>query len=251
MNDFIITQFSGALLSKDPKGRKISFNHRPCSCFIITYKGRVKFTTKDTIIVSDCEHSVFLPQGISYVNECEEDAESYVINFRTQSEYLEPLSLNGMDKAEIDTIFNSVKREADRQILVNNSVGVLAEIYLLAKKLFFENISQNNIHPVVKNAIIFMKENYSNPNIVIKDVAINCCVSEIYLRKLFEKYVSITPFKMFTKIRMEQAKFMIEEKRPINEIALSVGYSDIYQFSRAYKKFYGCSPSITKNTYTS
>ena len=60
----------------------------------------------------------------------------------------------------------------------------------------------------------------------------------------------VSIFKSLTKIRMEKAKFMIEEKRPLTEIALSVGYSDIYQFSRAYKKFYGYSPSTLKNTYT-
>ncbi len=58
-----------------------------------------------------------------------------------------------------------------------------------------------------------MKENYSNSNIVIRDVANKCCVSEIYLRKLFEKYANETPFKVLTKIRMEKAKFMIEEKK--------------------------------------
>jgi AraC-like DNA-binding protein len=250
MDNFVITEFIGAMLSKDPKGRKFVYNNRPYACFIVTYKGRVKFTSKYGIVVADSEHSVFLPQGLSYVNECEDDAESYVFNFLTQSKYDEPLSLNALGKSEIDLIFNNIKRESDRRIVTSNNVGVFAEIYLLAKKLFLENFNQNDIHPLVKKALLYMNENYSNNLITMQDVAEKCYVSEVYLRKLFDKYLNETPFKILTKIRMEKAKFMIEEKRPIIEIALNVGYSDIYQFSRAYKKFYGYSPSTTKNTYT-
>lgn len=250
MDNFVVTEFIGAMLSKDPKGRKFVYNNRPYACFIVTYKGRVKFTSEYGIVVADSEHSVFLPQGLSYVNECEEDAESYVFNFLTQSKYDVPLSLNALGKSEIDLIYTNIKRESDRKFVTNNNVGVFAETYILAKKLFLDKFDHNDIHPVITKALIYMNENYSNNKITMQDVANKCYVSEVYLRKLFDKHLNETPFKMLTKIRMENAKFMIEEKRPLIEIALSVGYSDIYQFSRAYKKFYGYSPSTTKNTYT-
>ena len=70
MDNFVITEFIGAMLSKDPKGRKFVYNNRPYACFIVTYKGRAKFMSKYGIVVADSEHSVFLPQGLSYVNEC-------------------------------------------------------------------------------------------------------------------------------------------------------------------------------------
>ena len=42
---------------------------------------------------------------------------------------------------------------------------------------------------------------------------------------------------------MKQAAKMIEEERfNITEIALSLGYSDLYSFSKAFKNYYGVSP---------
>ena len=52
-----------------------------------------------------------------------------------------------------------------------------------------------------------------------------------------------TPFRLLMDLRMKKAYEMLLEKRPIKEIASSVGYSDIYQFSRAYKRYFGYAPT--------
>ena len=56
------------------------------------------------------------------------------------------------------------------------------------------------------------------------------------------KELQITPFHYLTKIRMEQAVTYLQEFRRVGEVSASVGYGDVYQFSRAFKKYYGCSP---------
>ena len=95
----------------------------------------------------------------------------------------------------------------------------------------------------MSQAIEFMYESYADSSLLVSDISDYLFISEIYLRKLFLKKYNTTPFKYLTKIRMEQAKYLAAEKIPVGEIALHVGYSDIYQFSRAYKRFYGYSPS--------
>ena len=70
-----------------------------------------------------------------------------------------------------------------------------------------------------------------------------CAVSEVYLRKLFEKELQASPYGKITEMRMDKAKMLIEEKRPLKEIADSVGYSDVFQFSRAYKRYFGHAPT--------
>ena len=65
------------------------------------------------------------------------------------------------------------------------------------------------------------------------------------MRKLFAEKMNTTPFNYITKVRMEHAHDLARERFPINEIAHLVGYADIYQFSRAYKKHFGYSPSKT------
>ena len=88
-----------------------------------------------------------------------------------------------------------------------------------------------------------MMANYQQSALTAGKVAAHCFISEIYLRKLFNKKYGTTPFKMLTDIRMKKAYLLTKEKRPIKEIAASVGYGAVCQFSRAYKKYYGKPPS--------
>ena len=46
---------------------------------------------------------------------------------------------------------------------------------------------------------------------------------------------------------MEIARDMLRENCTVVESAQFVGYSDIYQFSRAFKKHYGVSPKNMKD----
>jgi len=48
---------------------------------------------------------------------------------------------------------------------------------------------------------------------------------------------------------MKQAKILLTEMLPVGDVASMVGYSDIYQFSRAFKRFYKVSPEKIKNKY--
>ena len=53
----------------------------------------------------------------------------------------------------------------------------------------------------------------------------------------------MTPFQYITHIRMNQAKILLAEGYPVGVVSSMVGYSDVYQFSRAFKRFYKYSPS--------
>ena len=64
----------------------------------------------------------------------------------------------------------------------------------------------------------------------------------MYLNKLFHKEMGETPFAYITRRRMEIAREMLREHCAVGEVARLVGYGDIYQFSRAFKKYYGASP---------
>ena len=73
-------------------------------------------------------------------------------------------------------------------------------------------------------------------------------MSKSYLHKLFVKELGMTPFQYITETRMKQAKILITEMLPVRDVAYMVGYSDIYQFSRAFKRFYSISPTKMRAT---
>lgn len=110
MDKFAITEFCGALISCDKKGRKVSFVERKTACFIITISGKIKFSSETGIVVSDEDNAVFLPRGLNYTNECLQSAKSYVFNFNTSVNYTQPTTLVAIDKITFRTALKRLIR---------------------------------------------------------------------------------------------------------------------------------------------
>ncbi|MBR6603265.1 MAG: helix-turn-helix transcriptional regulator [Clostridia bacterium] len=242
---FIITEYFLPLPAFDKKGHKIEFESRYCSSFIVTFSGKIKFTTTKNVYFCDKDHPIFLPEGLKYTNECIEDAESIVFNFKSTKFLSEPIILSPIPENIVRLKYEKMKQTAFLESPMCD-ITVLSEFYSLAEKLFMGKVKNQNSgtsHKTVEIALEFMMKNYNKSNISSKDIAAACFISEIYLRKLFMKELGTTPFKKLTEMRMSKASLLIMEKRPISEIAERVGYSDVYSFSRAFKHFYGTSPT--------
>ena len=70
-------------------------------------------------------------------------------------------------------------------------------------------------------------------------------VNASYLSNIFKKEKGCSLSKYLTQTRLEQAKKYLTEypDKTLIEIAESIGYSDVYYFSKNFKKYYGISPS--------
>lgn len=78
----------------------------------------------------------------------------------------------------------------------------------------------------------------------IADIAAKCGISECYFRKLFREYSGESPVSFRQRHRIERAKQLLlsEEKFAVSEIAWELGFSDVYHFSKVFKKHCGISP---------
>lgn len=238
---FIITGVGSMHRVTDARGKRVEFKHRYAACFIVTLRGRIRFTSSEGTVVADKDHPVFLPEGLSYVNECEQEAESLVLNFHTSKPYRAPESLSPIPERVAREHFSAMETAA--RASENGTLAILGHLYALAAHLFSPPAIPAEGESIVYAARAYMMEHYSDPSLSIGQIADACHVSEVYLRKLFVKHQSMPPFKALTNIRMERAHALTMEKRPIGEIAASVGYSDIYQFSRAYRRHFAHPPS--------
>lgn len=244
MENFIITDFLGCFYARDKKGRKIEFESRRAACFILTMHGKIAFSSGKTVVFSDPEHAVFLPEGLRYTNECLADAESVVFNFYTKAPSSVPRTLTALPAVRAKEAYKTVKK-ASASLSAESHAAIFRELYALASELFATAEKPAASDAIVTRAVEYMMENYADASLTVEKVAAACFISEIYLRKLFAKKYGTTPFKMLTDIRMKKAYLLAKEKRPIGEIATAVGYSAVCQFSRAYKRYYGHSPSET------
>lgn len=95
----------------------------------------------------------------------------------------------------------------------------------------------------VKSAINFIRVKYSEP-IGVQEIAAASGLNRSYLTRLFKHATGYTPQSYLCSYRMKKAtELLLETSESINSIALLVGYSDSFTFSKAFKNYKGLSPS--------
>ncbi len=78
----------------------------------------------------------------------------------------------------------------------------------------------------------------------ISDIASKCGVSECYFRRLFKEYSGESPMDFRQHHRIEKAKLLLaDEYYTVGDVARELHFSDIYHFSKTFKKYCGVSPN--------
>ena len=96
----------------------------------------------------------------------------------------------------------------------------------------------------------YIRRNISE-NIKLSDIADAFGYSPKYLSHLFSE-INGTSLKQFIlSTKMETASYYLTDSdRTITEIASEVGFSDMHNFSRTFKRLTGLTPSEYRNTYS-
>lgn len=126
--------------------------------------------------------------------------------------------------------------------LIGQSYEVLYELIKIAP--------QENKKPVSNRIQIcldfrrIIETQYNRPDLSIQDIASHLNINRTYLTKIFKEYTNMSPKQYLKDIRMKRALKLLENTREsIKVIAYSVGFKDPLYFSKAFKEFYGKSPS--------
>ena len=95
----------------------------------------------------------------------------------------------------------------------------------------------------VTRAADYMRANYAHP-IRIEELARLLGIDRHYLSRLFLKRTSHTPQEFLIGVRLERAAQLLRQGDcTVGEAARSVGYEDVFHFSKMFKKRYGVSPT--------
>ncbi|MBQ2967685.1 MAG: helix-turn-helix transcriptional regulator [Clostridia bacterium] len=101
-------------------------------------------------------------------------------------------------------------------------------------------ISNNSVCTLI---IEYMKRSV-NKNLNLKDVCDLFFIGKTQLCKIFKEHVGKSPMDYFADLKTESAKKLLQEKKmSVSEISDALGYSSVHNFSRAFKKYAGYSPS--------
>jgi len=147
------------------------------------------------------------------------------------------------------SLFSSVFNEFEKKNLVS-SLSLKGSLILLFSKMTYilsqKNRAVNNEKsPYLKleRAISYINNNIDR-DVTIKTIAENLYLTEKYFITFFKKHMGITPFVYISSLKLRRAMVYLKQgEYSIKEIAYLLGYSDQYTFSKAFKRYYGFSPS--------
>ena len=92
-------------------------------------------------------------------------------------------------------------------------------------------------------AISIMRSEYNTP-LTVSEIAERLHVSKGYFFDIFKEHTGIPPKKYLLEIKMKKAsELLVSRGLTATATASALGYPDVFAFSRAFKAYFGISPS--------
>jgi len=145
----------------------------------------------------------------------------------------------------IDTyykIFNIVKQEKPgfQQVASGMIIKLLGYIITFHKQRHF---SGNKIEQVIQEARFEIRENIDKKT-DLHHLATKNNIGYSYFRKMFKKYIGISPHQYHLELKILRARELIlTTDKSIKEISYELGFQSIHYFSRLFKSKAGMNPS--------
>lgn len=102
---------------------------------------------------------------------------------------------------------------------------------------------EQNISPDAAKIRDLLLLNISNPDFCISDMEQHIYYSRSQILRIFEQSFKVPPYQYLLNQRIECAKLLLKDPtRNVKHVALSLGFSDAFHFSKVFKKKTGFSP---------
>lgn len=212
--------------------------------------GKNTHTLKDKVLNVSADTLLFLNEADAYDVQIEELTESICINFRadtsTESFTIDCSSHPSVKKAFLNALAH---RDISR---TENSLLCLSCLYDI---LHFAERQTQGKERLPKSsrklapAMRYIEENYTDLQISIPQMAELCDISERRFTTLFSEIYGTSPVKYITEKKLAfAASLLAAQLYSVTDVSEMSGFSDIYYFSKTFKKHYGISPSEYKKS---
>jgi AraC-like DNA-binding protein len=221
--------------------------NRPSHGFALRVSGSCNYIFENgKTYASSANELIYLPKGSSYYVETLEAGATYAINFDLDSlDIFEPFIMRPRNPATMLESFRSAEAawRKRRTGYYLECTSALASIFMQLQKDASRNYVSGKTTDTVRTALRYISEQYTDPELRIPQIASHCGLSEVYLRRLFDRVLGTSPSSYILELRLQRAKSLIGANLySMQQVAALSGFSDYTYFSRAFKKKFGASP---------
>lgn len=245
LTDLIIKKINLTAAIYNETGSKGKRNNRSCWGVIMKFEGETEYICNGQNYISNKNNMVILPKGSNYEWHCTKSGYFYNIEFDCDKtfDYIFSFSINNSEK--ILKIFKDLeyKRVLKSPFFelecIKGTYDIILHLLQATPRIYQSPEKSRKIQP----AVDYIAQNY-NKNITNDELAALTSLSTVYFRKLFTEIYEMSPITYVHTLRIKKAKEMLQsDYGSITDIAQSLGYLNIYDFSRTFKKHTGVSPT--------
>jgi transcriptional regulator GlxA family with amidase domain len=100
----------------------------------------------------------------------------------------------------------------------------------------------------IESVVAYIRQNLANP-LSIEELAAVAGLSPRQFSRAFQADTGRSPAKAVEQLRLEAARFMMEEQRhPISVVVKETGFKDRERMRRAFVRMYGLPPQALRKT---
>ena len=245
LTDMVITGVHSAstLFSPENKGgRRLG---RACWAVVLKYEGQTHYRCGGKDYLSDALHPVILPKGCSYDWKCTKAGHFSIVEFESDAVGTAPIVFTVPSSEKLLKLFKeleykrNLKTEATKLESIRDTYSIILTLLQAQKEPYVPSQKRQKIDAAVE----YISRNY-HKKLSNDQLAAMVGLSTVYFRKLFTYTVGVSPIVYAHSLRIEKAKEILKsDYTNLSDVALSLGYSSLYDFSRAFKNHTGVSPS--------
>lgn len=249
LSDLIITKvYSVSTIYTEEISKK---KKRTNWCLGIKHEGETEYFCNGKKYISNINNIVLLPKGSSYEWRCTIPGHFSFVEFECEKECSDIFSFKVGNGDEILKKLKELECKRTQKSIffeiesIYATYGMIVDLLRVLEKKYVPTGKYIKIKP----AVAYINQNYKR-RITNDELAALTGFSTVYFRKLFTESFNMSPLSYIHTIRIRKAKEMLRgDFGSISDVALSLGYSSIYDFSKTFKKHVGVSPTKYLNAY--
>ncbi|MCR5754133.1 MAG: helix-turn-helix domain-containing protein [Acetatifactor sp.] len=142
-------------------------------------------------------------------------------------------------------IFTEIRRHYSEDNFNEQLYLLTCELLLQLSSMYGETYRQNNYAKYTKNYL----ETVYMQSVSIQEIADSLFIDRRYLTAVFRETYGISPKEYLMEFRLKKARKFLEKGYSVTESAGMAGFSDLPNFSKRYKAYFGTTPSRQRKDF--